>query len=338
MTWHDIPSDQYFADALTLSSEERQRLEAALDVLPSTIIDAHTHIARGEDIDQIAPELLGHIVSTFPVYTLDMAESARRTLWPGKVLRAARMPHALVGYRHTAINNYLRSELPPTDIRIGFGLPSAPEEACRLAQSDGVAALKMYFHCVEPPLRTVVATFPETVLAAAETAGIPIILHLPTSLPGGLVEILDVVSRHPQLKIILAHLGGHGGQTLTEPILASFNRLASVPTIWMDTAFVFDRALIAAAVRALGPTRVIFGTDEPLSLIRAVAYCHPQLGGRLHAPAYHWCHRDEAPADVSRCAPILLHIQMLEAIVDAVGCDRALLQALFHDNMQQCCF
>jgi predicted TIM-barrel fold metal-dependent hydrolase len=332
MRWQDIPSERYLSAALALSAEECDRLQAALAVLPESIIDAHTHIARSQDVGALSAELLGHVVSTFPVYSLEMADAAKRVLWPGKQVRSARMAHALTGYRHAAINDHLQSDLPAADFLVGFGLASAPSDVGRLLSSGGVAALKMYFHSVDPPLRTVAEVFPGSVLRAAEAEGVPIILHLPTSLPDGLGEVLDVAIRHPLLTIILAHLGGHGGQTLTQELPAAFHAIAEVPTVFLDTAFVLDRSLVRAAVQALGPSRILFGTDEPLSLVRATAYVHPQLGPRLYAPGYHWSRDDGAPNEVIGQAPTLLHIQILEAIIEAVDGHRPSLQAIFHDN------
>lgn len=330
--WQDIPADRYFSAALALSGEERGRLKAALAVLPGEIVDAHTHVARSQDVGVLSAELLDHVVTTFPVYTLEMAEEAKRVLWPGKQLRSARMAHAVAGYRHAAINEYLRSRLPAGDFPIGFGLASAPSDVCQLLSRGGVTALKMYFHSVDPPLRTVAEVFPESVLRAAETADVPVILHLPTSLPEGLEEVRDVATRHPRLTIILAHLGGHGGQRLTPRLVGAFKAIAELPRILMDTALVCDRDLVHAAVQELGPARILFGTDEPLSLIRATAYVHPRLGPRLHAPGYHWSRDDGAPTTVADGAPTLLHIQILEAIIDAVDRDEQSLRAIFRDN------
>lgn len=119
---------------------------------------------------------------------------------------------------------------------------------------------------------------------------------------------------------------------MTGPILTAFHAIAELPTVFMDTAFVFGRDLVRAAVRAMGPTRILFGTDEPLSLIRATAYVHPRLGPRLYAPGYHWSRDDGVPKEVTGRIRILLHIQILEAIIDSVDRDRQSLQSIFHDN------
>jgi hypothetical protein len=330
--WQDIPADCYFSAALALSAEEGERLEAALAVLPGSIIDAHSHVARHQDVRALSAEILGHIASTFPIYSLEMAAAAKRVLWRGKQLRSARMAHAVAGYRHAAINEYLQSELPAGDFLVAFGLASSPSAVQRLLARGGVAALKMYFHSVDPPLRTISEVFPDPVLRVAEAARVPIVLHLPTSLPDGLDEVRTVVTRYPLLPIILAHLGGHGGQTLTPQHPAAFRAIAELPTVYMDTALVLDRKLVHGAVQALGLHRILFGTDEPLSLIRASSYVHPRLGSRLYAPEYHWSRDNDTPEELSSRVPTLLHIQMLEAIIDAVDRDQQSLQAIFHDN------
>lgn len=330
--WQDIPADRYFSAALTLSAKEGERLAAALDMLPESIIDAHTHIARRDDVEGLSTEFLRHVVSTFPAYSLEMAAAAKRALWPGKQVCSARMAHAVAGYRHAAINEHLHSDLPAGDFLIAFGLASSPSDVHRLLFRGGVSALKMYFHSVDPPLRTIREVFPKPALEAAQAAHVPIILHLPTSLPDGLNEVRDVATQYPLLPIILAHLGGHGGQALTPQISAAFSAIAELPTIFMDTAFIFDCGLVNAAVRALGPHRILFGSDEPLSLIRATAYVHPRLGPRLYAPGYHWSTDDGPPTDVTSRVPTLLHIQVLEAIIDAVDGDPKILQAIFCDN------
>jgi Amidohydrolase len=245
------------------------------------------------------------------------------------------MAHAVAGYRHSAINNYLAADLPASDLLIGFGTPADTSKVCHLISVGKLAALKMYFRCVEPPLRTVRQVFPDPVLKAAEIAGIPIILHLPTPLPHGLKEVLDIVARYPRLTIVLAHLGGHGGQFFSALLIPAFRALIDVPTVFMDTALVFDRDLVRAAVEILGPDRILFGTDEPLSLIRATGYAHPNLGPRLFAPGYHWARDDGAPKEVKEHVRILLHIQIVEALIEAVDQDSHSLQTIFHDTAER---
>lgn len=335
MLWQDVPVKLYLDRALTLSRDEQSRLEGALAVLPSVIIDAHSHIARSVDIETLSTTLMSHIVSTFPVYTFQMAETVKRVLWTRKIVRSARMAHANSGYRHNVINEYLLRDLPKGDLMICFGLPNEPREIMQFILQKQVVALKMYFQSVDPPLSTVQEVFPDMILAAAEQQRIPIILHLPTPLPHGLSEVMEIAFRHPGLMIVLAHLGGHGGQGFTPQVRKAYAAIRDLKNVFMDTAFVWDSNLIHTAVDALGPERILFGTNEPLSLIRAIGYNHPQLGPRLYAPDYHWATDDDVPTTVRNQTPVLLHIQMIDAIVEAVSHDQGTLKQIFHDNAER---
>ena len=198
---------------------------------------------------------MSHIVSTFPIYTLQMAELVKSVLWPNKVVRSARMAHANYGYRHNAINKHLLRDLPNGDLMIGFGLPNEHEAITNLILQKRVVALKMYFQSVTPPLTKIREVFPDVVLADAERQRIPIILHLPTSLSDGLSEIIDIAFRHPKLRIVLAHLGGHGGQRFTPQIVKDYEAIRDLKNVFMDTALVWDSNLIRAAIDALGTDR-----------------------------------------------------------------------------------
>ncbi len=334
ISWQDVPVERYLNWALTLSEIEYSRLEAALALLPCNLIDAHTHVCRYGDIQTLSGSLMSHVVSTFPVFTFDMAARARSVLWPGKQFRSARMAHAICGYRHEAINDYLLRELPKGDLLVWFGLPSSPQAVIQSMERGEAVALKMYFHSVEPPLIKVRDIFPDPILKVATRLGIPIILHLPTALPDELGEVTETAQRHPGLNIMLAHLGGHGGQGWTPRIKGAYAELRDLPNVFMDTAFIWDANLIREAVNALGCERLLFGTDEPLSLIRATGYHHARLGPRLYAPDYHWTTDDDVPSTVTGQTPVLLHIQMVEAIVEAVSGDRNALKSIFHDNAQ----
>lgn len=331
-SWKHVDWKQYYAASLELTGEERARLEAALDVLPTHVIDAHTHIARERDIVDLCDELLGQVVTTFPVYTLEMAARAREVLWPGKVVRSARMAHAVAGYRFRSINRYLSAKLPRDDLLIAFGDPCDQSDIIDGVHNGTFAALKMYFRATSPPRQTVRATFSDEMLEAAALGGVPVIVHLPRSLPTGLAEVVELAQAHPSLVIILAHVGGQGGQPLEPGVREALAELSDLPNISVDTALVFDARLIEAALETMGPDHVLFGTDEPLSLIRAVSYLHPRLGPRLFGPQYHWAASDDAVHVPPGETAILLHILQVEAVVAACGSERQTMRAVFHDN------
>ena len=323
-------SRTYLASAHDLSQAEHERLASVLRRLPERIIDAHTHIGRAIDVTGLPPAVEQHPVSTFAAYDLDDARASRKLLWPHNDITSLRMSHATSGFDHRAVNAYLLRESDGhADAVIGYGVPDDLEYTSSLIRDPAVCALKMYYRYREPPASAILSTFPAAVLDLCEERRLPIILHLPRLLPYGTDELLEVAVRWPDLPIVVAHVGGGGMQRLADWHRQTFERLAAATNLLMDTAWVADASLLGEALRAFGEERIIFGTDEPLSLIRAAVADTPR-GPWLQAPAYHW-HSDIAgggPAEPEG----LLHLQQIEAILEATGGDAEVLERVMHRN------
>lgn len=331
--WGDVPSEAYLESALALTSAEADSLQAMLDQLPSRIIDAHTHVAeRDEVVDAFPNELMLHPVSSYPAFGYEQAERARSALWPGKDVGSLRMAHAFRGFDYRAINRRLRNEAKRhADVFAAYGLPDDDEYTVEVIRGGGVAALKMYYSYRHPSFTTIDEIFPPAALDAAQEVGLPIILHLPRPLPATTAEVVELATSRSSLRIVLAHIGGHGAHFFDETVPGALAALAPCSNVLVDTALVFDDRLVAAALDALGDHRVLFGTDEPLSLLRVVSYRHPSLGPRFYAPKYHWAQEEGAPDDVSRKPAELLHLLQLGAVLRAARArgDRAVERVFF---------
>lgn len=332
--WSQVPASDYLADALMLSDQERETIQRLGAQLPSLVRDAHTHIADRSELAEYPAGLLRHVVSTYPAYSLADAARARAALWPRTRVQSLRMAHAVRGYDYRTINKSIELAVADgDDVFAAYGLPDDIDYTLWILESPHVRALKMYYAYRDPPFESLDEIFPSPVLTKAADLGIPIILHLPSALPRTTGAVLDLCARHPALKIVLAHIGGHGGQFYSPAVEGAFRNLADRPNIYVDTAFIYDESLVEAAIICLGQKRVVFGTDEPLSLIRAVPYTHPTLGPRLHAPRYHWATDDHAPSSVETSQPSLLHVLQVQAVLSAakkVG--EAAVEAVFRDN------
>jgi predicted TIM-barrel fold metal-dependent hydrolase len=334
--WRTVPSDRYLDEALQLTELEAERLHRVLDQLPDKIKDGHTHMAERSQVTSDFPDaLMLHPVSSYPAYGYEAALIARTTLWPGKVVGSLRMAHAFRGFDYRSINQGLaRTVATHGDVFATYGLPDDIEYTIESLKAEAVVALKMYYSYRDPPFTEIREIFPHDVLRTAEAKRVPIILHLPNPLPANVRELDRLVATYPALRIVLAHIGGHGAHYCSEAIVKSLHELAVHPNIFADTALVFDEALVSAALQAFGPQRVLFGTDEPLSLIRVVNYNHPMLGPRFYAPRYHWAQEEDAPTEVRTRRPELVHLLQLEAVTSAClqsGGD-ATIQAVFRSN------
>ncbi|MCC7543815.1 amidohydrolase family protein [bacterium] len=287
----DIPVEQYFDQALAFSDEE---VKLALDLmawLPDTIIDAHAHCNAEEHLENLPAAILQHMMSTFPWHDLQHSAQMKARFFPGKRVMSLRFAHASKGIDHRAANAYLISQSPPGDRVALYGIPD--DAAYTIAQLNSMrfAALKMYYMYWIPPATRIYEYFPPEVLEVTQELGIPIILHLPKMITVCFEQLAQLVRDFPEQRIVLAHLGlPH----LPVPgLLEAYRAAAQYEHVHMDTAMIPSSEVVSMALQAFGSARIMYGSDEPLNLVRAVAYTHPVKGQRLAARGYHWVDPDE---------------------------------------------
>jgi hypothetical protein len=331
-------SKAYLRIALELTPNERERRDGLIRLLPASIYDSHTHMANVTELLLPTPDdIASHPVDTFGVYTYEQALAFRNAFWKDVRVRSLRMAHAFRSFDHRAINRRLAVEAPASeDIFCAYGLPDDTEYTLRLLADSRTSALKMYYAYRSPPYTTISEIFPKSVLERAEARQIPIILHLPKPMHLTSAELEAIAGRHPGLPIVVAHLGGHGAHYYDDSMPGVWIRISNLDNVYFDTALMFDRRLIRSALETVGPSRLLYGTDEPLSLIRVVPYLHERLGPRYHAPVYHWA-QDDRPPDAVRCAtPQLLQLLQLEALVEALApFGESARTAVFRDNFKR---
>jgi len=336
-TLEEVDVQGYLNHAADFTSEEQAlRNEFAL-WLPKEIIDAHAHCGRPEHVLAIPERAYNHMLSTFPYFTLEQSKKWHELLHPGINFRSLRFAKTFRGIAHKLVNEYLLSDSPEQDRIAVYGLPDEPGYTIAMLQHERTSALKMYYSYLEPPATEIFQYFPDPVLEIAQQKGIPIILHPPAKITKCLGQLELLFAKFPRLKVCIAHLG------LTKfpiPGLAEAYRLvARFPGAVMDTSMVPSAEVVAMALKILGPSRILYGSDEPLNLIRASSYEHPKLGQRLMADhPYHWLDRTEQAEHRSKVESITLaHWQCLQALRTAIERlpaeqQSAAKQAVFHDN------
>lgn len=315
----EIDKDAYMRYALQFTEKEKQLQNMFMDWLPDVIIDSHAHILP----EPFAPELLdsfeyGSIMSTFPSFSLEESDQAKAVFYPNKKVISARF---LIPFRGAILKetNECIGNLPDSEgIPVLYCLPDDTEYTIREMESRRYVALKAYFSYFDPPATKIYQYFVPEVLAVAEEMGLPIILHLPSSINSCKDDLKRVIQDFPKLKIVLAHMGL--ADKPSPEISAVFREFAMYPNICMDTSMVTSAGIIKSGLDAFGSERILFGSDEPLYLIRANEYTNPELGQRLITEyPYHWVD----PIENRRyryLAAGATHVlwQALSAIMDAV--------------------
>jgi predicted TIM-barrel fold metal-dependent hydrolase len=114
--------------------------------------------------------------------------------------------------------------------------------------ASGAAGVKLH-----PWLHEYRLTDALPVLERAAAAGIPVLAHLGT---GPAEDVEAVMDRLPRLKLVLAHAG-----------IPHFERLWTLPGIRFDVAApLVSRRTMRRLVRAVGPERVLYGSDAPIGI------------------------------------------------------------------------
>lgn len=283
----NLPIEDYYAHAYNLTGEEVGIRDSLMEWLPDQIIDAHAHCNLKSHVISISDHAFGHMLSTFPYFTLESSERLHQLFFPGKSIRSLRFPKTFRGLDHRAANNYLLENSPASDRIALFGLPEDVEYTCRMLRHSRVSALKMYWSYVNPSAETIYQIFPPEVLEEAVALGVPIVLHLPKMIVRTIDDLLKVINDFPRLQIVLAHLGL--SKMVSSGLNEAMESAAQSSSVFMDTALNPSGPVVSMALRHFGTERIMFGSDEPLNLIRSVAYEHPENGQRIVTDIpYHW--------------------------------------------------
>lgn len=312
-----IPVEKYFDSAMTFSKEEVNIAQRCSEWLPDEIIDVHAHCNAAAHVLDLPEAIFRHMMSTFPWYTIEQSQRAKSLLFPGKSVRTIRFAHAPKGIDHKSANDYLVEQCPPGDRVALYGIPDDQDYTRAQLESGQYVALKAYYLYFVPAAKSIYEYFPPETLEVTQALGLPIILHLPTMITTSLEQLEQLVQDFPRQKVVLAHLGlPH----LPVPGLEeAYARAAAHESVVMDTAMIPSAEVVAMALNAFGSQRIMFGSDEPVNLIRAVVFDHPTKGQRLAAHGYHWVDpEDEAAYGHLADSAVHMHWQALMAVRDGV--------------------
>lgn len=304
------------------------------------IIDCHAHCNLAEHIRSIDERAYNHMLSTFPSFSLEESKEWHALFHPRKTVRSLRFPSVFQGIDHRAANLYLTEQSDTQDRIALYGLPEDPDYTVGMLGHPRVSALKMYYSYLEPPATKIYQYFPKVVLEAAQARDVPVILHPPRKITACLDQILQLVKDFPRLRVCLAHL------SLTKSAVSgleeAFTAIAQYPLVSFDTALVPSAEVVTMTLRIVGPDRIMYGSDEPLHLIRSVPYTHPERGERLATEyPYHWVDAFEHQEYKHLAVGVThAHWQALRAIKVAVSAlpereQEVTKQKLFHDNAKQ---
>lgn len=282
-----VSTADHFRHALTIKPEEEVLRKKIEEWLPRTIIDCHAHCNLESHVDFVSDPAFRHMLSTFTYFSLEDSIKLRDLFYPMRKVRSLRFPKTFRGINHRAANDYLLAESPEEDRIAVFGLPEDVEYTVKMMRHPRASALKMYWSYVEPPAKKIYEFFTPEILEEAQALDFPIILHLPRMIVHACDDLMSMLSDFPRLRVVLPHLGL--SKLLASDLEGVFRRVAQFENVWLDTALNPSADVVSLALECFGLDHVMFGSDEPLNLIRSVAYAHPEKGERIVTDyPYHW--------------------------------------------------
>jgi predicted TIM-barrel fold metal-dependent hydrolase len=144
---------------------------------------------------------------------------------------------------------------------IGFAFVHAKRDAGRIMDLVDEAVKRFQFRGIK--LHGQDAPITREILSCARRYGLPILYDVV-----GKPEILDLISpEYPDVDLIIPHLGSFADDWRAHQRLV--DQMERLPNVFTDTAGNRRFDYIVQAIRRVGPTRVIFGSDGP--------WLHPAL-------------------------------------------------------------
>ena len=282
-----IPVPEYLLHAYNLKPQEVALQKQVDEWLPEVVIDCHAHCNLEAHVNYVSDYAYKHMLSSFTYFSLEDSAKLRELFYPRREVRSLRFPKTFRGIDHRAANRYLLEESPLEDRVAVFGLPEDPDYTVEVMRHPRASALKMYWSYVDPPAKKIYDFFTPEILEEAQALDLPIVLHLPRMIVHTCDDLMSVLSDFPHLRVVLAHLGL---SKLQVPHLEeAYRRAAHSPNVWLDTALNPSPEVTSLALDCFGCDRIMFGSDEPLNLLRSIAYKHPEKGERIITDCqYHW--------------------------------------------------
>ncbi len=256
--------------------------------LPQKLLDMHTHVWL-DRFHRHGEGEFSRTVSWPARVALDNSIEDHiegyRLLFPGKEVRSlifSNVPRQ--GDDHEGMNRYVAE----SGRRHGFPalLFSHPawgaEELERRVAEGGFLGIKSYLSLAPEylPQREIriYDYFPPHQLEAMDRGGRIVMLHIPRDGrlrdPVNLAQMLEIEQRYPRLQLIIAHVGR---AYCDEDVGEAFERLAGTRRMMFDFSANTNAAVFERLLRAVGPQRVLFGSDLPILRMRMRRVCE---GGR----------------------------------------------------------
>ena len=244
--------------------------------LPEEVFDCHTHLGLPDQFDPISEARKRESWALEVGQTLDARDLGpmgerlfprRRARWVafGMPIRETHLDQA---------NDYAAASRRAGRVDVVF-LVTDPAwsgaEVRERVRAGGFAGLKPYpdlARGLAPEQVGIPEYLPDAHLEVAAGEGLAVMLHLPRAErlrdPRNIAELRAVATAYPTVPIIVAHIG----RAYTVSFAAGqVEQLADLPNVHFDFAANLNADVMELTLRAVGPQRLLYGSDLPITLM-----------------------------------------------------------------------
>lgn len=333
--YSQIETSKYLENGLSLNTKEKEIRQKKIELTPQEIIDIHNHTASENEMLTLHPCFYNDLVSTFPYFNISEHKKIDQQLWgSSKRVKHACFTFPFEGVEINLANNYVLSH--SSEILIPFyTIDSSRNSFDNLASTSEWKGVKAYARQRSPEATTISQFYTRDALKVINQRGLPIILHLPNDLVYDHNELKELLSNFREVKFIIAHMGFPDPNAMVDYQKALIS--LKNENLFFDTSWSNDTEAIRSVIEILGPDKLLYGSDQPLNLIRVTVVNHPTLGPRVAVGYhYHWAdsqeqefYRNELKIQTEDLTT--MHFQSIEAIMQATQ-DRDEIKNIFRDN------
>lgn len=311
------------------------------DFVPDRIFDVHTHIFRwafNTAPDRETGPLRGFVRPEFEEAGWDLLDDCDRQLLPGRAVERLAFPFPFgAGCDFEASNEFIAGQVkghPQSGALMLVHPGMAADELHSAVQDQGFLGFKPYrfFSQTGDSVHCRITDFlPEHQIRVADELGLLVMMHL--SRPNGicdehnLADLERLTTEFPRVRWILAHCAR---SYAAWPIVRAGERLRNLPHVWFDVSSVCEADAIAALLRCVGVSRVMYGSDDvPVGVVR----------GKYVAFGHAWAFLSETnhQMNLSHCDPRMTftryeQLRAMKQAAQSVQLTDNDISALFHDT------
>ena len=257
-----------------VSDSDTELFRRELDsFVPHRIFDVHAHLY---DLSQFSGDPPAFLKSGPHSAGFDTFRSQMDLIHPGRTCDGL-----FFGFPHIAIdidaaNRFVTSEAIRSRVSRAQMLirpTMSAEEVFTTVKRDRFSGLKCYhvYAADHPTFDAPISSYlPEDHVRVANELGLSITLHMVRARALADASNQETIRRYcmtyPNIRLILAHAArGFNPHHTIEGI----DSLQGLDNVWFDTSAVCESAAFEAILRAFGPRRLMYGSDFPISHMRA---------------------------------------------------------------------